>query len=676
MHCVRWWRWPQRWASQLRNGLRLPWASEARPPRFDDGNYDSADDDQIHTEFDRLLGWALEGPFPESALGADIEVVSPIGGVVKETTTGRKVRAVVDLTRSGVNPFLAQLPVALSSIDEVMTDAKHGDFMAKLDMSDYFFTYRVCEDDRRFLGVRHPRTGELYRYTRLPFGLRSSPFLACSLMHEACAIIRSRFTAAHPGVDFGCYDYVDDLLLRASDETHCAALVNVARRVFDQLGLIIAEHKTEEPTQTLTFLGLQLSTADMTLSVDSRRLQEITACTSDFVREFQRGRRSRAPRRAIARLAGKLSFAARAVRSGRAHLRSLFDALYGTGACSHFDWDAADLADRGLTGFATLGPAVWSDLAFWTDCLSSWNGVSFRSQVGDTADFEAEFFTDASSYGYGASRRITGDDEGGAELPSERIAGIWEPHEASRSSNWRELRAILLAVRAWASRSWRGRRVLVNTDNTTAVSVISRGASATPELLQMVREIHCLEAEFSFELVARHISGDLMILHGTDGLSRGTVAASTSDWRIRRAAFDQLEEEVGGHDVDAYAAADGGHLLPVFCTETASALERDFAGTCSWNNPPHYLIGAALRHFLECRARAPYSTAGSFLLPEWRSAAWWRLARYFRTAAKFEAGSLLFERRDPETGQWVGGFRTRWPVVLWRADRVPTPAPC
>jgi hypothetical protein len=669
---ARWYRWPEPWRTRLRHGLQLPWAGETRPAPCDVRNYDSSRCDDIYREFSRLIGFAVEGPFPESALGSDVICVSPIGGVVKVNSAGvKKVRAVVDLTRSAVNAHLAALPVHLTSVDDVMADTRQGDFLGKVDMADYFFSYQVAACDRPYLGFRNPQDNRLYRYSRLPFGLRTSPYHACALMHTACGLIRQRFAARHPGLDFGVYDYVDDVLFRAESRALCAELMDVGRGVFKQLGLTLAEHKTEGPALALTFLGLRISTTDMTLSVDEERRGAIKREVRAFISDFKSERRSRAPRRAIARLAGRLSFAAKAVRSGRAHVRSLFNALYGTGACAHFDWDQEALHDRGLSGFATVSAEMWADLGWWERCFDVWNGVSFRSQVrADT--FDVELYTDASSFGFGATRYCGGAGEAAAQ-PTERLAGRWSPRQAARSSNWRELNTILIAARSWAPLAWRGKRVRVSSDNTTSVAVIRRGTSAEPELLRIVRELHLLEAEHGFELCARHVSGDSMIEEGTDALSRAALREATSEWRVRRPVFSALEAACGvTYDIDAFASPRGGHLVDDFCDETRSAFDFDFTGRTAWFNPPHHLIGGALRHFLRCRERDPYTTAGTFLLPDWPTAPWYRLRRFFHCVRRLPAGTRLFERRDHLSGQWRGGFLSSWPCVVWHADRLPT----
>jgi len=626
----------------------LPWLNDSRPAPADLSNYPSSNCPEIFKEFARLDGYAIEGPFDEGS--AEVVVISPIGGVIKTTATGTKVRAVIDMTASGVNAKLASPHVPLSSLDDVMRDMRRGDYLCKIDLADYFFHFRVHESERKYLGFRRPDDGKLYRFSRLPFGLRSSPWLACSLTRTAVDILKKRFAASvADGANFGVYDYVDDILLRCSTKEGCERLLAAARSVLGELGLIIAEHKTEGPAQCLTFLGLQIDSVQLSLTVDDQRLSEIKVCVQRFDSRYRRRRRSRAPRRELERLAGKLSFAARAVRSGRAHLRSLFD--------------AAASVPRGRV--ANIPSSLWDDLDWWRHCIAEWNGVSFRSATGDPT-FDLEMYTDASGYGYGASRHCVGA-VASAGLPSERIAGVWTPAESQRSSNWRELRTIVLAARAWGA-AWRGRRVRVSTDNSTSDAIIRSGTSTSPLLLGLLRELHHLEALHSFEMISRHVPGDDMIAQGTDGLSRGTVTPSTSDWRVTRTTYDEICQLVGGHhDVDAFASAGGGHLERAFFTEADSAFHRTWAGLNMWCNPQHALLGQALERALIQHGDAPQCTGATFLVPVWRTAHWWRLRRHFECIKEFPSRSHLFQKRaEPGGCRWLPPAPARWPHEVWR----------
>ena len=118
---------------------------------------------------------------------------------------------------------------------------------------------------------------------------------------------------------------------------------------------------------------------------------------------------------------------------------------------------------------------------------------------------------DASGEGFGSRVKPIG------MLPLLR-RGIWCTEDSEESSNWRELRNIVEAIREEARRGRLvGREVWLATDNMTAATAYHKGASTSPALHEMVTELRMLT------LPIFHIAGTRMIEIGIDGLSRGEL---------------------------------------------------------------------------------------------------------------------------------------------------------
>ena len=84
----------------LRDGFRFPW--DTKPAPYHGDNYESAVGcPKVMAEFARLeeLGY-ISGPFEEH----EVEVINPLSSVPKKGTD--KMRVVVDITASGVNPTI------------------------------------------------------------------------------------------------------------------------------------------------------------------------------------------------------------------------------------------------------------------------------------------------------------------------------------------------------------------------------------------------------------------------------------------------------------------------------------------------------------------------------------------------------------------------------------------
>ncbi len=102
--------------------------------------------------------------------------------------------------------------------------------------------------------------------------------------------------------------------------------------------------------------------------------------------------------------------------------------------------------------------------------------------------------------------------------------GQWTPFVFHHSSNWKELKTLLLTLQAiHRARPPKLHRATLFyfTNNSTTYWVCSSGSSRSPELHRLVEQIKLLELELNIELQVVHVPGVVMIQQGTDGLSRG-----------------------------------------------------------------------------------------------------------------------------------------------------------
>ena len=100
--------------------------------------------------------------------------------------------------------------------------------------------------------------------------------------------------------------------------------------------------------------------------------------------------------------------------------------------------------------------------------------------------------------------------------------GVWGAKAKLHTSNWKEARTVMEALRQEATL---GRVqdcvVFYVTDNLVSYYVINSGSSREPSLHQLAREIKELAFELGCHLEVVHAPGTLMIEQGTDGQSRG-----------------------------------------------------------------------------------------------------------------------------------------------------------
>ena len=120
------------------------------------------------------------------------------------------------------------------------------------------------QDDRPMLGMKWK--GKLYIDSVLPFGLQSAPMIF-NAMADALQWVMEQHgvrTMMH---------YLDDyLVLGGPDSDECEQVLEVALQGCQQLGELIAAHKTEGPGEVLIFLGIELDTCRMEVRQPGEKL--------------------------------------------------------------------------------------------------------------------------------------------------------------------------------------------------------------------------------------------------------------------------------------------------------------------------------------------------------------------------------------------------------------------
>ena len=126
-------------------------------------------------------------------------------------------------------------------------------------------------------------------------------------------------------------------------------------------GFAVQPSKVTAPATQVKFLGITIDTVAGTLSIDRDRLDEVIDLVTHLL-----ALRSVTKRRLLS-VIGKLAFASRVVRTGRAFLGRLIDASK-TARHLHFS--------------VKVTREVRADLEWWRDCVKSHNGVSLIPPPG------------------------------------------------------------------------------------------------------------------------------------------------------------------------------------------------------------------------------------------------------------------------------------------------------
>ena len=244
--------------------------------------------------------------------------------------------------------------------------------MAKVDIKHAFRLCPVHSSCWPLLGYKW--LGKYFFDIRLPFGLRSSPFIFNAFADALTWILVHKF-----GVT-SVIHYLDDFFICAPSREECQWKVDKVLEAFKVLGVPISEDKLEGPSQCITFLGIEIDSITMVCRLPVSKLSALSKLVYQWIC------RKKCTKVELLSLIGSLSFACKVVKPGRIFLRQLIN-LSTTVSKLHHHID--------------LTSSVRSDLSMWSSLLTSWNGVSVIQRMSDSS-VNLQLFTDASFRGFGA----------------------------------------------------------------------------------------------------------------------------------------------------------------------------------------------------------------------------------------------------------------------------------
>lgn len=498
----------------------LPLLLGANPPRRLVPNHPSANLEE-NREFLKTTLAKWESMNILSYVEEQPHIVNPFSIV----SNSKKRRLVLDARSSGLNDHIISPKFHLPNMEEIVQSLHANDFMMKLDLANGFLQLPICVNERMYLGFKSPIDGRFGVLNRLSFGLRSAPFLFATFTY---AIKEALLQTLKIKTEV----YIDDWFIA----NHSLDRLQSDRKSFtnflSELGVAIQHEKTEGPARCITYLGLTIDTVNCRIQLpETKRLKYLQGLEDLLHMEN--------PTMAqLAKTAGRLVHISSVHRAGSAHIQPLWDILYK----DRKQWTRAQLEREGLTIDSELIECLnwWKETLLvpdmsrkvWVssgDELFLWSCGSARS----TAKHAQTICSDASNIGWGA---CTG---------SYTSTGIWSNRQKRNSINWRELKAVNLAINSW--QFIRDSPVLILSDSSTVVAAVRKRASHTIPLQNLIFELTEIEDHRNIEVVALHIPGALNDL--PDRLSRGLDVRSASmltfDKKTAPAWFDEIKHFYG-----------------------------------------------------------------------------------------------------------------------------------
>jgi len=403
--------------------------------------------------------------------------------------------------------------------------------MSKFDLKDGFYHLGIHHDWVDYFGIiipgsspSRPRYG---RYRALSFGGKSSP----ALFQGAHMEIR-RLLMANGFITGAYLIYVDDSLLGSDTEAEAQTNFNSYLLRMRELGVIVNEGKTIPPCQELPFTGVTINTRQGFIALTADRQRKLAARIRTFLADVDRNGCVKLGD--VDQLTGKLMNAAFVFNRGRSALDPLYETKHNTLRALHYavgnQYPPKSTAVR-FTDAARSGLEWWLErlqgqsiikrpLFVFSDLsMDIWDAdsVPLPLTLPDAPKKLLKLISDASSTGY-AYREEWSGFQLSPPIGCQQIdriphaaAGVWKPQESVNTSNWRELRTIVLAVSDALSRARKERCtprfILCTSDNDVSVSIINKLKTGSPALRVLVDDLRKMLDPSNIQLAARHIKG-------------------------------------------------------------------------------------------------------------------------------------------------------------------------
>ena len=280
---------------------------------------------------------------------------------------------------------------------------RDGDFMAKVDLKDAFYSVEVAKEHRKYLRFQVNKT--LWEFQRMPNGLCSAPRLFTKLLKPVVAHLREM------GIQLVIY--LDDIWICSSSHASTVKQVTKVVELVTSLGFQLnAKKSILEPTQNIEFLGFVISSNPMSISLPPEKAEDIANLAAKLLNT------TRVTLRQLAAWIGKLQATEMAIIEARLHIRQtqlfLIRSLAVKGCMSKKQ------TNRRFNKKLQLNQKVRQELLWWYKNIRTLPPVLIR-EVRDVITLHS----DASLTGWGECAK---------ERPSKGIG----PHSKAhcQSTNW------------------------------------------------------------------------------------------------------------------------------------------------------------------------------------------------------------------------------------------------
>ncbi|KAG0776216.1 hypothetical protein G6F22_012731 [Rhizopus arrhizus] len=267
---------------------------------------------------------------------------------------------------------------------------------------------------------------DTFQFKTLAFGLSLSPMVFTKIVKPLLRWARRK------GIRISAY--LDDLIITAKTKELSHLHTTQVCQKLTELGFLFKESKSHlVPTQQIDHLGFTIDTTNMSLSIPASKRRDIRREALKMLRSKSCSLRN------LSSFIGKAQATTPAVFPARLRTRELLQ-LKNQLLHQGTSWNT----------MITLTPAACSNLHWWINHLTKWNGLSFLPETPTQ-----EVFTDASNSGWGIV------------LNNQVMNETWTPEELAQHINYQELAVIWKCVKM---KQLQGQVLRIYCDNTSAIA--------------------------------------------------------------------------------------------------------------------------------------------------------------------------------------------------------------
>ena len=271
--------------------------------------------------------------------------------------------------------------------------------MTNIDLKEAILSVPVHESSRKFLCFIWK--GTCYQFKALPFGLCSAPRIFTKGLKPVAAFLRRNAIRV--------LIYLDDFLLLAATVEEAVNNTQLVVTLLQSLGFTINLKKSLLiPTQVITFLGFQIDSMCMMISLLAKKANKILDCCRRLLVSQSITLRN------LASLLGLLESSRPAIWRAPLHFRHLQSDLIRGLQMNQESYDAS----------IALSPSARAELAWWLKHTLNANGSPVHLPLPDMI-----ITTDTSKKGWGAVHQ------------SLQTNGRWSQKESLQHINYLELKA-------------------------------------------------------------------------------------------------------------------------------------------------------------------------------------------------------------------------------------------